>query len=329
MQTPPMQSRRAVLTTIGSAVALTVTPFGTLRAQTAPDASLRIAVIPDFAVAPMFAARAQGYFADENLTVTVQDIGGGGAAMIPALVSGDVDVAYANAPSVALAVARGIDLRILVGSSGVTDKPPSSAGMVKRAGTSYATGKDLEGQTLAVNALANIMWMVTRAWIKRTGGDPAKVDFVEIPIPGMTSALDTNRVAGAMLIDPFLTVALEQPQKYAILAWPFNVVYAYAPTGLWVCTNQMLQTKAPLAQAFVRALRRGYGWVNDNRGKDALIQLLASYSHVQPALLRKLTIPVASATLNTAGFKTMLNLMRENDLLTKDVDLTAQIYNVP
>jgi len=324
-----MQSRRTALTTMAGAVALTATPFGALRAQTGPNAALRVAIIPIADVAPMFAAQAQGYFADENLTVTVQDIAGGGAAMIPALVGGDLDVAYANAPSVALAIGRGIELRILMGSSPITNKPPAVAALVKRAGDPYSTGKDLEGQQLAVNALSNVQWMVARAWVKATGGDPDKVNYVEIPVPAMPDALTTNRIAGAMLIDPYLTIALGQPQKFALLGWAFNVVYAYAPITFWVCMNQLIQTKAPLVQAFVRACRRGVVWVNDNRGKDPLIQLIASYSHVNPDLLRKLTIPVASAAVDVAHFGTMLNLMRENHLLTKDVNLAAQVYNVP
>jgi len=323
------QPRRAALTTIASTVALTVVPFSRSSAQTARDATLQVAVLPDFAVAPIFAARDQGYFADENLTLTIQDMAGGGAAMIPALVAGDIDIAFANAPSVALAVGRGIDLRILLGNSPITNKPPSSGGLVKRAGTSFATGKDLEGQTLAVNALASLMWVVARSWIKVTGGDPAKVNFVELPVPSMTGALDTNRVAGAMIIDPNLTLALEQSQKYTILAWPFNVVWAFVPTSLWVCTAQALKTKAPLVQAFVRALRRGVAWVNDNRGKDSLVTLLSSYSHVQPDVIRKVPMPLASATLDTTHLGTMLKLMRENNLLTKDLNLAAQIYNVP
>lgn len=324
-----MQTRRGALTTLASAVALTAKPFGPLRAQTAGNGTLRAAFLPDFAVAPVFAAQAQGYFADEHLTLVSEAIEGGGAAMIPALVAGDFDVAYANPTSVALAVSRGIDLRILAASPGVTNQPPSTAALVKRAGTPYSTGKDLAGQQIAVNALSGVQWMVARSWIKATGGDPDKVGFLEIPIPAMTAALDANRVAGALLIDPFLTVALGQPQKYAVLAWPFNVVYAFIPTGLWVCMNQFIETKAPLAQAFVRAYRRGVVWVNENRGKDALIQLMASYAHLDPNVLRKMNVPPSSPTVNTSRFGALIDMMLDNKLLTKKIDLAAQVYVVP
>jgi len=324
-----MQSRRGALTTLVGAVALTATPFGPLRAQTTTNGTLRAAFLPDFAVAPVFAAQAQGYFADEHLTLAPVAIEGGGAAMIPALVGGDFDVAYANPTSVTLAVSRGIDLRILAASAGVTNQPPSTAALVKRAGTPYSTGKDLEGHQIAVNAISGVQWMVARSWAKATGGDPDKVTFLEIPIPAMTAALDANRVAGALLIDPFLTVALQQAQKYAVLAWPFNVVYAYIPTGFWVCMNRLVETNAPLAQAFVRAFRRGVVWVNENRGKDALIQLMASYAHLDPEVLRKMNIPPASATVNTSRFGALINMMLENKLLTKNVDLAAQVYTVP
>ena len=324
-----MQSRRGALTALAGAVTLTATPFGPLRAQTTANGTLRVAFLPDFAVAPVFAAQAQGYFADEHLTLASEAIEGGGAAMIPALVAGDFDVAYANPVSVTLALSRGIDLRILAASAGVTNQPPSTAALLKRAGAPYSTGKDLAGQQIAVNAISGVQWMVARSWVKATGGDPDKVSFLEIPIPAMTAALDANRVAGALLIDPYLTFALQQPQKYAVLAWPFNVVYAYIPTGFWVCMNQLIETKAPLAQAFVRAYRRGVVWVNENRGKDALIQLMASYAHLDPNVLRKMNVPPASATVNTSRFGALIDMMLDNKLLTKKLDLVARVYTVP
>jgi NitT/TauT family transport system substrate-binding protein len=320
-------SRRYALTTMAGTIALTATPFGALRAQTAPNGTLRVAVLSIFDVAPCFAALAQGYFTDEHLTVTTTNVSGGGAAMIPALAGGDFDIAYSNAPSVALAVARGINLRIIVGSPPIT-APPATVALVKRAGDPISTGKDLEGKALAVNALGNVQWMVARAWVKATGGDPDKVNYLEIPIPAMTDALTANRFAAAMLIDPFLTIALGQPQKYAILSWAFSEVYANAPIAFWVCTDQLVQTKAPLVQAFVRGYRRGVVWVNANRGKEPLIDLLASYTNVQPDLIRKLTIPPASATIDPAHFGIMLNMMRENKLLPKNINLAAQVYNV-
>lgn len=321
-------SRRNALTTMAGTIALTATPLGALRAQTEAGGTLRVAVLSIFDVAPCFAALAQGYFTDEHLAVTTSNVSGGGAAIIPALAGGDYDIAYSNAPSVALAVARGIDLRIIVGSPPVTSTPPATVALVKRAGDPISTGKDLEGKALAVNALGNVQWMVARAWVKATGGDPDKVKYLEIPLPAMTEALTANRFAAAMLIDPFLTIALEQPQKYAILSWAFNEVYANAPIALWVCTDQLVKTKAPLVQAFVRGYRRGVVWVNANRGKQPLIDLLASYTHVQPDLISKLTLPVASAAVDTAHFGIMLNLMRENKLLPKIIDLAAHVYNV-
>lgn len=319
-----IRSRRNALAAIGGSIALTAAPFGRLAAQTKSE--LRASIIPIFDVAPYFAAQAQGYFAAENVTVTTENVGGGGAAMIPALVGGDFDLAYANAPSVALAVARGIDLRILLAGAPVGKTPPSTVALVKRADDPSKTGKDLEGKAIAVNALDNVQWMVARAWVKHSGGDPDKVTYVEIPLPAQLDALKTNRVAAAMVVDPFLTLGLAQPQSFAVLAWAFNEVYADLPIAVWITNQQSVQTKAPQLAAFVRAFRKGVAWVNDNRGKDALVQLLASYSHVEPALIEKITIPLASSDVHPEVYPRLIAMMRENKLLTKDVDLASHVY---
>lgn len=320
-------SRRDALATIG-AIAMTATSFTSVQAQTESGATLRVAVIPIFDCAALYAALAQGYFTAEKLTVTTSDVGAGGAAMIPALIGGAYDIAFANSPSVALAIERGVNLRLLLSSPGVSGPPPATVALLKRAGDPISTGKDLEGKFLATNALGNIQWMVARSWIKATGGDPDKVRYVEIPVPAMTEAIKQGRAATAMVIDPFLTVALEQPETFAVLSWPFNVVYNGGPITYYVCTDDLIHTKAALIQAFVRAFRRGVTWVNENRGKDPLTQLIASYTHMQPDLIRKIPMEEASGNIDPTRFTMLLDLMRDNRLLTKDVDLASHVYKV-
>ena len=145
---------------LAAGIAMVVAPLSPAGAQSSP---LRVSVVPIFAVAPLFAAQAQGYLAAEGLTVTTDQVVGGTVG-IPGIVSGDYDIAYSSSPSVVLAIDRGIDLRILGGGSGVYNPPPAPVALIKRAGDLMKTGKDLEGKIIAVNALSNIQWMVARSW---------------------------------------------------------------------------------------------------------------------------------------------------------------------
>ena len=47
-----------------------------------------------------------------------------------------------------------------------------------------------------------------RASVRKAGGDPAKVKFVELPFPDMPAALQAGQVDAIFVVEPFLTAAL-------------------------------------------------------------------------------------------------------------------------
>lgn len=315
-------SRREVLAALGGTVAFSIVPAVRAGAQATP---LRVSVIPIFDVASVFAAQAQGYFAEENLTISTDQVVGGTVG-IPGLVSGDYDIVYSNAPSVVLAIDRGIDLRLLMQGAGVSNPPPAPVALIKRANDPIRTGKDLEGKIIAVNALSNIQWMIARSWVRATGGNPDKVTYLEFPIPAQLEAVRSKRVDAAMATDPFLTIGLEQKQDFALLDWAFNKVYADGPASYWVTSGQTAQTKAPTVRAFLRAYRKGVAWVNANHGQPALFALIAGYSHLDASLISKITIPRATYEVQPKKFPQLLSLMRDNGLLKNPVDLNAKVF---
>src|SRR5688572_18685688 len=61
-------------------------------------ATVEIATIPTAAAAPLFVGIEQGFFRDEELDVKTQ-FAAGGAAIIPAIQSGDMDIGFGNTVS--------------------------------------------------------------------------------------------------------------------------------------------------------------------------------------------------------------------------------------
>ena len=188
-------SRRHALAMMGGSVAMLGTPL----ALAADPTLVRVSIIPIFAVAPHFAAEAHGDFAREGIAVTTQPVLNG-ALGIPGLVSGSFDVLYTNTVSVLTALERGIDLRIIAESTRVPPSPPDGVALFKRKGDTIATGKDLEGRVLAVNARFSFQWLAMSKWIKVTGGDVSKVTFREVPFPSMLDALKNKQVDAAYLL---------------------------------------------------------------------------------------------------------------------------------
>jgi len=313
-------SRRTALTGLGGALALLHAP----RAGAAELDELHVSIVPIFDVAPLFAAKEQGYFASEGIAVTTQAVQGG-VVGIPGLVSGAYDVSYSNSISTLMALERGIDLRIIAVGAPEEDQPPDPAGLVKRKGDPFRTGKDLEGKTVGVNARRDIEWLVVRGWIKATGGDPDKVDYREVPVPQALDALKSKQVDAALVLDPFLTIGLGKPD-FELLAWPFQIVLPRTRPAFWVVTGATADRKAELVTRFIHGFRKGVAWVNANRGTEPYLKLVSSYTRIDPDLVKKIHVPPELETPDLGPIKELMALMREQGLLSKDIDVEAKVF---
>jgi NitT/TauT family transport system substrate-binding protein len=313
-------SRRAGLLTLAGAVTGAALP----RVARAQAATLRIGLVPIWDVGPYYAAAAQGYFTAENLDVSAQIVRGG-AVGIPAMLSGSLDIAYSNGTSIVQAIARGIDLRIILEGTPVGAAPPDPGALLKRKADPFKTGKDMEGKVIGVNVLGDVQWMFVTAWIKKTGGDPTKVKIIEIAFPEMVAALKQGRVDAVLALDPFMTIGLGDP-TIDLLDWVLSRVYAGGPVAFYSITPQIAQTRANDIRAYIRAYRRGAAWLNANQGKDAFYNLIAGFTGLNADLIRKMTQVPAHADIDRNSLSHLTTLMDQTGLLTAGVDLRSKVF---
>jgi NitT/TauT family transport system substrate-binding protein len=315
----PRRSALSALSAIAAAAAAGIAPMA--RAQAAP---LRVGILPIIDTAPFYAAQQLGYFKDENLTVETTVVRGG-AAGIPALAAGSLDVLYSNSPSVVLAIDRGIDLRVILQGSKIGRQPPDPGGLVKRKGDPFKTGKDLEGKIIVCNALRDLGWMFAVNWIKATGGDPERVQIIEAALTAQAEMLKQKRVDAALMLDPFFTLALNDP-ALELLDWPMSKVFPDGPAAFFIITPQLAAQRANEVRAFQRACKRGAAWLNANEGKDAAINLIAGYSSMAPDLIRRIKLPPANAEINVPSLPRVAQLMTNAGISPGSVDLRTKIF---
>lgn len=315
-------SRRTALTMLGGGPLA----LGLARAYAAEPTLLHVSIVPIFDVAPYFAADKEGYFAAEGLAVTTQPTQSG-VVGIPALISGSFDIVYSNSISVLVALERGIDLRLIAQGS-LMAPPPDSNAVLGRKGEGLRTGKDLEGKTIGINARYDIQWLAMRGWVKKTGGDPDKVIFREVPIPSSLDAIKSKQVDVGLVLDPYLTIGLDDP-ALEFIDWPIYAVMPGGPTAFWVVTGKTVEEKPEIVKSFVRAYRQGATWVNAHHGTEPFINLVSSYTRIDPKLAAKMVVPTAELGVTLGPIKQLMALMRENGLLKSDVEVQTKIFNVP
>src|SRR5579875_1792657 len=277
-------SRRDALAALGGIFAMASAPPATAADSDLP--LVHVGIIPIFAVAPHFAAVKFGYFAAEGIATTTQPVQGG-AIGIPGLVSGSFDILYANCISTLTALERGIDLRIVAEATTIPTHPPDVDALFIRNGDPIHNGKDLEGKVIAINVKYDLMWLVMQGYVQKTGGEVNKISYREVPVPSMLDALKNHEVDAALVLDPFMTKAMGDPE-FEIAGWPSSMVMPGMPSSFWITSGQTADTKTKLIAAYQRGFLKGVAWFNEHIGKPEFIDLVAGYTKTDPALLAKM-----------------------------------------
>lgn len=308
------------ITMICAAVALALSTSA--EAQTT---KLRVSIIPIVDTAPLFAALKQGYFAEQGLEIDTTPVVGG-AVGIPGAVAGAYDIVYTNIVSSLSAKEEGLDIRIIASGSPSGVTPPDTAGLIKRKADPFKTGADLAGKIVGVNGRTSINWVFAAAWIKRTGGNIAKVQFREVPFPQMVDALKLKQVDVAHAIEPFLANGLRDP-NLEILAWPFSTVMPGIRAAQWIVTGETAEKRPDAVRKFVTALHKGADWLNANNGSDAFYAVIAGYTRLDPERIKGMHLRDISVDNDLPAIRRLSGLMVELGMLKQEIDPTSMVFD--
>src|SRR5262245_5556746 len=127
----------------------------------------------------------KGFFKKQKLDIKLEPTQGG-AATIPALVSGDIQVGGSNVVSLLLASQKNLPIQaIAAGTSAQASGEKDFGALIAAKGKGISKAQDLEGKTVAVNTLNNIAEVVVKAALEKQGVDPSTLKLSEVPFPEM------------------------------------------------------------------------------------------------------------------------------------------------
>jgi NitT/TauT family transport system substrate-binding protein len=310
-----------VLTAIlATSTLLAFTPLAQGQTMT----KLKVSTIPIIDTAPLQVGIAKGFFAAEGLEVDTTPTAGG-AAGLPALAAGQVQIAFSNIISVVLGAKQGLGFSVITAGSVTGDNAPDLAGLVTKKGSTIKTGKDLEGKRLAVNTRNNIIWLYARAWVLATGGNPDAVTYLEVPFPQMVDAVRGDRVDAAFVVEPFLSAGLKS-EAVALVGWPYNAVQKRIPVAQYVATKAFIEKNPDVIDRFARAYGKAVDWTNQNQGSEEWTKIIAAYTRLAPDQIRGLALPAYEKTVDPARMDQVVELMRKDKLLEGPFDTKALLY---
>ena len=238
--------------------------------------------------ASLFMAAEKGLFKKEGLELdTVPMVGG--AAIIPGVASGDLQFGWSNVISLYQAHAEGFDFKLLSGGATNVKGTNDTHAIQVLKDSPIKSAKDLEGKTVAVNTLSNVVQLMAMAWIDKNGGDAAKVKFVEVPFPQMEAALSAGRVDAASTHEPFVTASTGKGVT-RVLAHNWSDVVPRFLIASWFASEKWLQTNKAAAQSFTRGVNQGVDAINaDLQGTRSL---MVKWTGLSAEMVNKVALPL-------------------------------------
>jgi NitT/TauT family transport system substrate-binding protein len=286
--------------------------------------TLNLGLLPISDVSPVYVGIDQGFFEEEGLKIEITNASGG-AALLPAVVAGDLDFAVSNAVSPMIAESQGLDISIVANSNSSTGDPDNDFGYILvPEGSDIETPADLVGRSIGVNALSGITEIYVRYAVEQAGGDPNAVRYVEVAPPDSPAALGTGQVDAIWIVEPFVQIIKSQGGRgiYAMYAEPMPDL----TVGVYFTTAQYVEQNPEITQAFVRAMNRSSEFAQQN--PDITREAVTRYTDLDPELVQDIVLPKFGTEINRDAMQLHLDLAQRYGLIDEPISLDDVLVDV-
>jgi len=283
---------------------------------------LKVGVIPIADVAPLYLGIEKGFFKEENLEIEPV-LAEGGAAIVPAVVSGTNQIGFSNTTSLLIASSKGLPVQIIsqgdIGGTGDKDAP--DALLVKK-GSDINEPKELEGKTIAVNTLSNVGPLTVNNALEKRGVDYKSVKYIEVPFPEAVAALEADRVDAIWVVEPFQTAATSAGHK--ILFHPFEEAAPNFTVATYFTTKEFMGKEKETVDRFRRAISKSLEYAQQH--PDEVRKVVTTYTKIPDVLAQKMVLPRWGVDLHEDTIELTSRLALKYGFIEKEPDLDELIY---
>ena len=298
---------------------ITALPVCSAFAQ-APS-KIRINKLPIAAYVPAEYALSRGWFKEAGLDVSMDTVAAAAIA-IQALIGGKLDIIYGALDVGLRAHAQGIDINVLADNNNAQTKPPDAAAILVRADAGIRSLKDLEGKRFLVNNLQNVNWAYSREAISKAGGDPSRIQFLELEFPQMVDALLGGQADAASTTEPFTTIGLGTGKLIAA-----SYMFVDTQPGLniagWMTRGDWVKQHLTEARTFRRVVQRAMDVLNQS--PDEKTKAILQFTPLKPELLPKITLDNWSTELNPDDLQKQLAVYKKQGAIDQTYDVKTII----
>ena len=181
---------------------------------------------------------------------------------------------------------------------------PGTQGIYTLPDSPVATLADLKGQTVAINAPDNILFLLTASVLAEHGVSPSSVHFASIPFQEMPDELKSAAVSAAVMPEPYASGA-EEAQGGVPLADLDQGATTSFPVEGYVVTKKWAAEHPRTLAAFYQALEQGQRIADVSRAaaEQAMVDMPAPFgvSAETAAVMALDTYPVSTGPTWTSS----------------------------
>lgn len=279
--------------------------------------TVRVGVIPITPVAPVYLGVDQGFFEEEGLRVEPVPAQGG-AAIVPAVQSGDQQFGFSNSVSLMIAQTQGLDVRVVApGEAAPADREEDNSAIMVPPDSDIREPRDLEGARIGVNTLQNIAGLTVEASLAKMGVDTETIDLVEVPFPEMLSTTQSGDIDAGFFNEPFTTAA--EQENLRTIVNPYAQTAPDLPIAPYFTTQQYIDENPEIVEAFQRGMERATQYAREN--PDEVRRILGTYTEIPPEVIEQINLPHLSPELRPENFQQLADLALEFEYVDQEVNV--------
>jgi NitT/TauT family transport system substrate-binding protein len=278
--------------------------------------TLNAAISPVVDSAGFFIALREGLFAQEGLTVNY--VPASGDQVIGGQAKGQYDITATNYVSyIEAQVSHRADLRIVAEASLLQ---PGSRVVMTMPKSRIVTLDELRGHVLGVNADPNVGFLLAASVLTENGipmsrkGAAGAVTFpaFSMPFPNAAPALESGRVAAAVLSEPFVTQAEEQVGAVPLADLDAGATAQFPMEG-YAVTKAWARANPNTLRAFQIALQAGQEIADTDRAavEAAYVALKPGQGHIDQRTAALMALNIYPLSVDAARLQRVADVMRE------------------
>ncbi|MCB1155537.1 ABC transporter substrate-binding protein, partial [bacterium] len=272
----------------GLVLALTsVAGLGLSFAQDKPMEKVMIGTSPALSSAGIFIAIEKGYLAEEGIEADATTFHRSGGELLPSLIKGDLDVGAGNVSAgIYNAFNEGHGIQIVADKGHVAKDHGYLALMAAKKHVpdgDVSKFKLQKGFKVSQTGPGVSQEVAYDKWAEHYGISIDDLEIVNLPLPGVGAALDSEQIDASIMIEPFVSRSIEQNMAVKIAG--DDQVYPDQQSAVILFSPKFTKERPEVAQKFAKAYVRALRDYNDafehGVGKEEVIKILMKYTSVK------------------------------------------------